>query len=53
MYERLKRLYKTGMVTAPMLEKAVLRHWITEEQKNAIINGVGDAPQEPSPQEGL
>ena len=37
MYARLKMLYQSGMLTAEMLEKAVTRKWITEDEKNKII----------------
>lgn len=38
MYNRLKRLYLAGQLTDEMLEKAVTKGWITEEQKQEIIN---------------
>lgn len=39
MFERLKRLYNEGKLTAEDLEKAVEKGWITEEQKEEIIAG--------------
>lgn len=38
MYERLKMLYQKGMLTDVMLERAVQKGWITEDQKNEIIS---------------
>lgn len=37
MYERLKRLYVTGKLTAVGLANAVIKGWITEEQKQEIL----------------
>lgn len=37
MYGSLKRLYLAGRITADMLEIAVSKTWITEEQKAEII----------------
>lgn len=38
MYNTLKRLYSTGKLTQNGLNNAVLRGWITEEQKEEILN---------------
>ena len=37
MYERLKRLYVTGKLTADGLANAVIKGWITEAQKQEIL----------------
>lgn len=37
MFERLKRLYKSGALNEAGLEKAVRLGWITEEQKQEIM----------------
>ena len=37
-YTRLKALYEQGRLTEEQLEQAVIRGWITEEQKQKIIN---------------
>ena len=37
MYERLKRLYVTGKLTAIGLANAVIKGWITEAQKQEIL----------------
>ena len=37
MFERLKRLYEEGRVSAKGLSIAVKKEWITEEQKVVII----------------
>ena len=38
MFERLKALYSQGKLTAAQLDVAVSKGWITEEQKQEIIN---------------
>lgn len=38
MYETLERLYQTGQLSLAGLERAVEKEWITEEQKQEIIN---------------
>lgn len=40
MYNTLKRMYLQGKIDADGLEKAVLKGWITEEQKNEIIAAI-------------
>lgn len=37
MFETLKRLYLRGYLSNEKLSKAVLKGWITEEQKKQII----------------
>lgn len=37
MYETLKRLYDEGKLTVDQLSNAVTRGWITEGQKQTII----------------
>lgn len=37
MYERLKRLYKEGRASEAMLQNAVKRGWITDEEMQEII----------------
>ena len=37
MFERLKRLYVTGKLTAAGLANAVIKGWITEVQKQEIL----------------
>ena len=37
MYERLKRLYVSGKLTAVGLANAVIKGWITEAQKQEIL----------------
>lgn len=37
MYERLKRLYLTDRLTDAALQTAVKRGWITDEEKEEII----------------
>lgn len=37
MYERLKRLYVSGKLTAVGLANAVIKGWITEAQKQEIM----------------
>ena len=37
MYERLKRLYQEGRASEAMLKNAVKRGWITDEEKEEII----------------
>jgi len=39
MFERLKRLYQAGKLTAQGLDNAVARGWITEDQREAISGG--------------
>ncbi len=39
MFERLKALYEQGKVTETMLDVAVSKGWITEEQKALIVEG--------------
>lgn len=39
MYDRLERLYSDGELTLPGLDRAVSKGWITEEEKERIING--------------
>lgn len=38
MFERLNRLYNEGRLTEEGLSNAVIRGWITEQQKQAILN---------------
>ncbi len=38
MYERLKRLYVSGKLTAVGLANAVIKGWITETQKQEILS---------------
>ena len=38
MYETLKRLYNEKKITEPMLNNAVSKGWITEEQKKEIVD---------------
>lgn len=37
MYETLLRLWKEGKLTAAQLDNAVVKGWITEEQKQTIL----------------
>ena len=37
MYETLKRLYSEGKLTVDQLSNAVIKGWITEEQKQTIM----------------
>lgn len=37
MFERLERLYKVGKLTATGLANAVIKGWITDEQKQEIL----------------
>lgn len=37
MYEMLKRMYLEGKLTDKMLENAVIKKWITKEEKDEII----------------
>ena len=39
MFEFLRIQFKLGKVGGPELEQAVAKGWITEEQKNTIIEG--------------
>jgi len=39
MFEFLKIQFKLGKIGVPELEQAVAKGWITEEQKNTIIEG--------------
>ena len=42
MYERLKRLYVTGKLSDTGLANAVIKGWITDEQrKEKIVGGTG------------
>lgn len=38
MFETLMRLYIEGRLTEEKLNNAVIKRWITEEQKNKILN---------------
>ena len=38
MFERLKNLYLTGRITETGLNNAVKKNWITEEEKETILN---------------
>ncbi|MDT8719707.1 XkdX family protein [Clostridium sp. 19966] len=38
MFETLKRLYLEGKLTDEKLSNAVIKSWITEEEKQQIIN---------------
>lgn len=38
MFETLLRLYKANMINEQKLDNAVLKGWITEEQKNEIMS---------------
>jgi hypothetical protein len=40
MFIRLKLLYKKGKLTEELLEVAVSKSWITEEEKQEIIDSV-------------
>ncbi len=44
MFERLKRLYDDGRLSADGLAAAVAREWITEEQRQEIT-GEATAPE--------
>ena len=44
MYDRLKALYSSGQLTLEGLEKAVAKGWITEEQKQSIVDGGVEEP---------
>lgn len=54
MFNRLKKLYMEGRLTVTGLENAVVKGWITKEQKAAIIaekeaedgTEVGEQPEE-------
>lgn len=37
MYYKLLQMYKDGLLTEEMLDKAILKGWITEEEKIQII----------------
>lgn len=39
MFETLQRLYLEGKLTLQGLENAVIKGWITEEQKQEILEG--------------
>lgn len=39
MFETLKRLYSEGELTLQGLENAIIKGWITEKQKQEIIEG--------------
>ena len=39
MFEFLRIQFKLGKIGEPELEQAVTKGWITEEQKNTIIEG--------------
>lgn len=38
MFEKLRELYKKGLLTNDMLSNAVSKGWISAEEKNLIIN---------------
>ena len=38
MFERLRRLYREGKIDEEALENAVVKGWITEEQKLEILS---------------
>lgn len=38
MFETLKRLYNQGELSMAGLDRAVVKKWITQEQKNQIIS---------------
>lgn len=38
MFETLRRLYIEGKLNEEKLNNAVIKNWITEEQKNKILN---------------
>lgn len=42
MFNRLKRLYNQGRLTEAALERAVTLGWITEEEKQEIIDGAAE-----------
>lgn len=42
MFERLKRLYNEGKLGADALRNAVFKGWITEAERDDIINGEPD-----------
>ena len=39
MFETLQRLYNEGKLTLDKLENAVIKEWITEDEKQLIVNG--------------
>lgn len=39
MYNTVERLYKSGKIDLSGLERAIRLGWITEEEKETIING--------------
>ena len=43
MYERLKSLYKEGRASEAMLQNAVKRGWITDEQMQEIIESAKES----------
>ena len=38
MYNKLLNMYKRGLLTEAQLDNAVKKGWITEEQKEEILN---------------
>ena len=40
MFERLKRLYNENLITEKELANAIIKGWITEEEKQMIISEV-------------
>lgn len=46
MYERLKALYESGQLSLDGLNKAVEKGWITEEQKQSIVDNGVESPIE-------
>lgn len=38
MFEKIKSLYASGRITEVNLDVAITKGWITEEQKNEIMN---------------
>lgn len=52
LFNRLKKLYMAGRLTEAGLENAVLKGWITEEQKTAIIAEKADEGEKPNGEQG-
>lgn len=52
LFNRLKKLYMADRLTEVGLENAVLKGWITEEQKAAIIAEKADKGEKPNGEQG-
>lgn len=52
LFNRLKKLYMADRLTEAGLENAVLKGWITEEQKAAIIAEKADKGEKPNGEQG-